>query len=580
MRTYFAYIRVSTIKQGEHGSSLSEQKDAIERYAVKNNIHIGEWYEEQVTAAKRGRPVFRRMLNRLKQGKAHGLVIHKVDRSARNLTDWAELAALMDLGADIHFAHEGLDLTSRGGRLSADIQAVVASDFIRNLRDEVKKGLRGRLKAGFYPFKAPPGYLNNGAGTLKTIDPIQGPLIREAFELYANGTYVLKALCAHMKERGLLNAVGKPFYVSGFGRILANPFYYGLLVVKGQSYLGKHQPIVSKELFDRARAKAAGRLTSATRVWNKFEYRYRRLLTCAGCNGTLIAENQRGRIYYRCHASSCKGTCVREEVIDCAALDSLSYLSFSPVVEASLREAFNMAIADMSAHQAELEKGFALQFAQMTARENKLTDAMIDSLITQEDYQQRKTALHNERIVLEEKQHSSRNNRQTSDRTLKFIEHSKALQNMAQMENSHVFRELMKSSVSNILICQKSVTFEWSKAVLMLLDLGGFSLGVRERRAIRPCIHSVTDNDFPMCKQCITERDEAYKKAIFEKRFEWYQAVVTDNSLDYWTPPEVEEEASGMAFATRFAQQKPRKIVKERTRVKAARKRAIQGDRP
>jgi hypothetical protein len=41
----------------------------------------------------------------------------------------------------VHFANDSLDLNTRGGRLSADIQAVVAADYIRNLREEAKKGI-------------------------------------------------------------------------------------------------------------------------------------------------------------------------------------------------------------------------------------------------------------------------------------------------------------------------------------------------------------------------------------------------------------------------------------------------------
>ena len=59
---YFGYIRVSTAKQGEHGVSLQEQKDAILRYAQQHGYEIADWFEERVTAAKRGRPVFTKML--------------------------------------------------------------------------------------------------------------------------------------------------------------------------------------------------------------------------------------------------------------------------------------------------------------------------------------------------------------------------------------------------------------------------------------------------------------------------------------------------------------------------------------
>lgn len=183
---YFSYVRVSTQRQGDLGTSLAEQQAAIERYAQRFNLRIIRQYEERETAAKLGRPVFLDMLKALRTQKADGLVIHKIDRSARNLKDWADLGSLIDAGIEVHFANESLDLTSRGGRLSADIQAVVAADYIRNLREETKKGIYGRLRQGLYPFPARVGYLDKGKGNPKRPDPIQAPLVRRAFELYAS----------------------------------------------------------------------------------------------------------------------------------------------------------------------------------------------------------------------------------------------------------------------------------------------------------------------------------------------------------------------------------------------------------
>ena len=82
---------------------------------------------------------------------------------------------MIDAGIEVHFANETLDLHTRGGRLSADIQAVVASDYIRNLREETKKGFYGRLKQGFYPIRAPIGYLDHGKAKQKTLDPERAP---------------------------------------------------------------------------------------------------------------------------------------------------------------------------------------------------------------------------------------------------------------------------------------------------------------------------------------------------------------------------------------------------------------------
>lgn len=86
MTNCYAYTRVSTVKQGE-GASLEAQKDAIMRYANQNRLTITRWFEEKETAAKTGRPVFSAMVKDFKRGRAQGMVVHKIDRSARNIRD-------------------------------------------------------------------------------------------------------------------------------------------------------------------------------------------------------------------------------------------------------------------------------------------------------------------------------------------------------------------------------------------------------------------------------------------------------------------------------------------------------------
>ncbi len=226
MKKYFAYVRVSTVRQGEKGSSLQEQRSAIEGYARRNNLKIVQWFEEMETAAKQGRPVFDRLLRALAHGQADGIIVHKIDRSARNLRDWAALGELHDRGIELHFAHESLDLNSRGGRLSADIQAVVAADYIRNLRDEIRKGFYGRLKQGLYPLPAPIGYLDQGGGVAKTIDPLRAPLVVKAFELYAEGGWSLDTLGDELYRRGLRARNGSRPSRSGTRRDAPQPLLY------------------------------------------------------------------------------------------------------------------------------------------------------------------------------------------------------------------------------------------------------------------------------------------------------------------------------------------------------------------
>ena len=65
------------------------------------------------------------------------------------------IGELSDVGVDVYFATESLDFRSRGGRLTADIQAVIAADYVRNRSIEARQGTTGRLKQGFYRWPAP-----------------------------------------------------------------------------------------------------------------------------------------------------------------------------------------------------------------------------------------------------------------------------------------------------------------------------------------------------------------------------------------------------------------------------------------
>lgn len=423
MKTVYAYVRVSTQKQGVQGSSLQEQREAIARFAVNNRLTIAEWFEERETAAKGGRPKFREMLQGLEAGKASGVVIHKIDRSARNLRDWADLGDLIDRGVEVHFAHETLDLHSRGGRLSADIQAVVAADFIRNLRQEVIKGINGRLKQGLYPFEAPIGYRNMGKGKPKEIDPIQGPLVKQAFELYASGEYNFDRLRAEMHRRGLRGRFGCTVSMNSFTAILNNPFYIGLIHIKrsGQSFQGVHQPLISKVLFDQAQAVLRGYRPLASGYKNDF--RFRRMIRCAKCGAHLIGERAKGRyVYYRCHKPACGPVCLKEEAVEDAITDILAKLRFEAGDVQDIRDVVDDIRGVDTTKREERSAALDLQIAKCEDRLSRLTDVLIDGAIDKDAYETKKVELLRERRHLLDNRENLGREPSFSDTILKNLE--------------------------------------------------------------------------------------------------------------------------------------------------------------
>ena len=400
MKSYFGYIRVSTPRQGR-GVSLDEQRSAIVAFAERRDLKIVEWFVETETAARQGRTEYTKMIRALESGKAEGVVIHKIDRGARNMKDWANLGELIDAGVDVQFAHESLDLRSRGGRLAADIQAVVAADYIRNLRDEVLKGFYGRLKQGVYPLPAPVGYLDRGAGIPKEIDPIAGPLVRYAFERYADGDIGLHALQQELSARGLKTNRGTSLSFNGLARMLHSPFYTGIIRIekRGESFQGAHTPLIPQALFDRVQEGMVGKHRPKAKT---HAFRYRTMIAHIGCTRSLTGEIHKGRfVYYRCHGWSCKGVSVPEPVIDKAIAEKLLRVACTPEDMRDLRDLVEDERTRQSADTTREETRLRMRIVQCDDRLARLTDALLDGAISKEVFDQRNARLLGERTGLQ-----------------------------------------------------------------------------------------------------------------------------------------------------------------------------------
>ncbi|MDQ3279803.1 MAG: recombinase family protein [Acidobacteriota bacterium] len=448
MKRLFGYVRVSTAKQGVQGVSLQEQRDAIGVYAAKRGVEIAEWFEERQTAAKRGRPVFMAMMNSLRKGKAEGVVIHKIDRSARNLRDWADLGELIDAGIDVHFANEPLDLKSRGGRLSADILAVVAADFIRNNREETRKGFYGRLKQGIYPLNAPLGYLDQGGGKVKALDSERAPLVRFAFERYASGNASLSMLLDELWQKGLRNRRGNRLSLTGLTTILRNPFYTGIIKLRsGETFPGQHEPLIRMTTFARVQDVLTGKKPRRTQV---HDYRYRRLFACRTCGRSLVGTRVKGRVYYRCQIQSCPTTCLREDQLDRAVDSMLASLTLPAATAEQCEAEVHRAFANATELAAAEKLRLTGAIGSATERLARLTDALIDGRVDLAVHDERRAALLAERQLLQEKLATVESDFSTTERViLSCLQLARSPQKLYEMATNDEKRQILESVTSN-----------------------------------------------------------------------------------------------------------------------------------
>lgn len=243
-----------------------------------------------------------------------GLSGRDTDRLYRNIKDWITVD---DLDIAVHFVKEGA-IVSKESRSSDKfmhgIKVLMAKNYVDNLGEEVKKGMREKAEQGHWPSMAPIGYVNNRATHRIDVDSERGPLIAKVFELYATGEYSLAALKRKARDLGLTHRLGtRPMTKSEIHRMLQNPIYTGDFLWLGKLHQGSHTPLITRDTFEQVQAvlqhKPRGR-------YRKQRHPFMGLLTCGRCGCTMTAELKKGRyVYYRCTGfrGRCGNTYIRQE---------------------------------------------------------------------------------------------------------------------------------------------------------------------------------------------------------------------------------------------------------------------------
>ncbi|MBN4046966.1 recombinase family protein [Olleya sp. AH-315-K02] len=455
MKNIYGYIRVSTKKQGD-GVSLEVQKEDIIRYAKANNLNIIEWFEEKKSASKGYRPKFSSMIENLYNKEADGFIAHKIDRMMRNRNDWATINDLMDEGSLIISA-DGVNMDDVAGRFMGDIQAAVATNYSSNLSRESKKGLYGRLKQEYYPFKAPVGYINNGGGKTKTLDTIKAPLVKQLFELYTNKGFVIRTLVDEMYKRGLRNTRGNKVSKNSMIRILKNPYYTGIMEIKKKQYKGNHNPIITMMTYKKVQDIMSGKTNTKIR---KHDFMYRRMLNCKGCSYKLIGELQKGNVYYRCHSKHCPTKSVRETTVDLYVNNLLKTIRINKEEVSVMEDKLLETRHNWLESQKKLLHSINLRLGSLDDRLQKITDLLIESVLDREQYESQKQKILAQRQELNEHQNLvSTKKMQFLKKMQDFLELAKKPNILYELANIEEKRELLENLTSNLQIDGKRVMF-------------------------------------------------------------------------------------------------------------------------
>lgn len=304
------YCRVSSKEQEETGYSLDAQEKLLREYA-QGKFEVPKVFRITESASKfQIRKTLGEMLKYAEKYGIHIILCEKIDRLTRSLKD----AAIIDDWVhenetrEVHFVKEHFTLnnhTKAHENFVWDMKVAVARFYTNNLSEEVRKGQKEKVAQGWLPTKPPLGYKTVGDKGYKTHVPDEAvsPLIKKLFEYYASGNYSVKALTEKMYDEGLRARGGGKVVKSRIHDLLCDPFYYGAMRWKDVVSAGKHEPLVSKEMFDRAQFVLRG---GKTPHYKRRDFTFKKMMTCGECGGSITAEIQKGIVYYHCnHYRAC-----------------------------------------------------------------------------------------------------------------------------------------------------------------------------------------------------------------------------------------------------------------------------------
>ncbi len=333
-----SYLRVSTRDQARRGGgddegfSIPAQREANRRKAASMGaMIIKEFVDRGASARSANRPELQRMLEYLEDHDVDYVIVHKIDRLARNRADDVEIMKSLE-ASDVRLVSttESIDQTPSGILLHG-IMSSIAEFYSRNLAAEVAKGMSQKVLSGGTVGRVPLGYRNHRTvdaegREIRTVivDVERAPFIREAFTLYASGDWTVVSLADYLAGRGLTTVPSprlpsKPVTEGHLNKILINPYYKGLTKYQGVHYPGRHEALVDEVTWQRVQDVLATHLNGERT--RKHPHFLKSTVYCGQCGERLMVQNSRSKTgdvypYFYCTGRHAKRTtCTQRSVL-------------------------------------------------------------------------------------------------------------------------------------------------------------------------------------------------------------------------------------------------------------------------
>jgi len=468
---HFIYCRKSTEEEERQILSIEAQLTELRQYGRQNGLSVVKEFVETRTAKEPGRPIFNAMLDEIEAGGAAGILAWNPDRLARNSVDGGRVIYLVDTCKiqSLKFPTFWFEPTPQG-KFMLSVAFGQAKYYTDNLRENIMRGIRQKLRRGEFPTKAPLGYFNEPR--LRTIEPNPATFgkVKKSLELFASGDHTLTGIQKEMFTLGLVGKDDKPISLSSVEKVLRNPFYYGLFRYNGELHQGRHKQMITKPLFDRIQ-KALSNHGRPRKNGQRKEFLFLGFASCGECGYAMTAEKHtkksgREYVYYRCTHKSKSQKCkqsrfLREEHLAAQLTDVCQKVA----LPAEWRDRFLARIDEWQAEESDASALGAenLRVALDTVKEriSRLLDLFLDGGLEQAEFQQKKNALMERKAELAQKLADFE---RQGDKRLELLRNwvieASTLENLVRQQNLRALRDFVKISGSNRRIATGVLSFD------------------------------------------------------------------------------------------------------------------------
>lgn len=413
----YAYIRVSSEEQVAN-YSLDNQQDYCLRDAKRQEYEIINVYREEGASAKTtNRQQLLRLLEdcRINKGIISAVFIYKIDRISRDTFDYLAIKKkLAEHGIRIISVTEPIEDNPTGVFLETVLAASAMLDnATKGLRTQ--DGMRKRIESGWANGRAPVGYLNQPIKDGKPIiisDKEQFETVKKAWEEMATGVYSLETIAEYMNKLGIVIKNGQKtlpiIRKQQTQRIFRNKFYCGYVVNKRFNIdkLGKHQPMVTEELFYRVQAILDGRSYTGGMHQKKQheDFPLRGQALCGICTLPMTGSFSKGRkdryAYYFCGRGTHKSISVPKEKFENEFLNFMRDIEpdqnlvklFTAMVKEKWQNRYKRVSQDLKALEVELE-------ALMEVK-RRLVDKNLKGIYSDEVYKEQNDKVEDQILVI------------------------------------------------------------------------------------------------------------------------------------------------------------------------------------